>query len=428
MDKPYEFETLQIHAGQAADPHTHACAVPIYQTASYTFDDSAHGAALFHLEEPGNIYTRIMNPTTEVFEKRMAALDGGVGALATASGMAAILYAILNLAQIGDEIITLSSLYGGTHTLFHDRMQSQFGIKVHFVDPDDMEALEAGINDKTRAVFFETIGNPRMNIPDIEKIVDIAHRHGVPVVADNTFATPYLIQLKSYQVDFIVYSATKYIGGHGTSIGGIIVDNGIFDFKDHPRFPQYNTPDTAYHGFVYADLGASAFITRARVYLLRDTGAVISPFNSFLLLQGLETLSLRMERHTENACAIADYLQAHPAAAWIQYPGLKSNDYYARAQKYLPKGASAMMAFGVKGGKEAGIRFIDSLELFGLIANVGDARSLAIHPAGTTHSQLNEEALIKAGVLPEMVRLSIGIENQHDLIADIAQALAKSQG
>lgn len=427
MEKQYRFDTLQLHAGQQADPATKARAVPIYQTTSYVFDDSRHGAALFDLSEPGNIYTRMMNPTTDVLEKRLAALEGGVGALAVASGMAAVTYAILNLAQSGDEIIANTALYGGTYTLLHDRLQAQCGITVKFVDPEDFGALEAAITDKTRAVYFETIGNPRINIPDFERIAEIAHAHGIPVVVDNTFGTPYLIQLKQHGVDFIVHSLTKYIGGHGTSIGGALVDLGVFDFKGNPRFPQYNNPDAAYHGLVYADLGPAAFITRARVYLLRDIGAALSPFNAFLLLQGLETLSLRVERHVQNAQQIAEYLAGHDAVDWVNYPGLPGDAYYERAQKYLPKGAGGIFTFGVKGGKEASIRFIDSLKLFSLLANVADAKSLAIHPAGTTHSQLSEEDLLRAGVKPELVRLSIGIEDVRDLTDDIEQALQASR-
>lgn len=428
MEKDYRFDTLQVHAGQVVDPLTKSRAVPIYQTTSYLFDDTAHGAALFDLSQPGNIYTRLMNPTTDVLEKRIAALEGGVAALATASGMSAVLYAILNLAQVGDEIIALSTLYGGTHTLFQNRLEPQFGIKTHLVDAEDLNELESKINDKTKVIYFESIGNPGINIPDIEGIVAIAHKHDIPVVVDNTFGTPYLIQLKDYGVDFIVHSLTKYIGGHGTSMGGAIVDMGRFDFKGKTRFPQYNQPDVAYHGLVYADLGQTAFATRARVYLLRDTGAVISPFNSFLILMGLETLSLRVQRHVENTKKIVEYLQSNPAVEWINYPSIPGNQYFERAQKYFPKGAGAIFTFGIKGGKEASIRFMDNLKLFSLLANVADAKSLAIHPASTTHSQLSEEDLKKAGVLPEMIRLSIGIEDVQDLIDDMEQAFQKSQG
>lgn len=424
----YHFDTLQIHAGQeTADPTTKARAVPIYQTTSFVFDDSAHGAALFNLSKPGNIYTRLSNPTTDIFETRVTALEGGVGGLATASGMAAITYSLLNLAQVGDEIVSLATLYGGTYTLFRSRFEPTFGIKVHLVDPDDLVAIEAAINSKTRAIFLESIGNPGINIPDFDAIVAIAHKHGVPLVCDNTFGSPYLFRPKDHSIDFVVHSVTKYIGGHGTSIGGVIVDNGIFNFKGNPRFPQYNTPDEAYHGLVYADVGAAAFITRARIVLLRDTGATLSPFNSFLLLLGLETLSLRVARHTENALAVAKHLAAHPSVAWVSHPALPGNKYHARVEKYFPKGAGAIFTFGVKGGKAASIKFIDSLKIFSILANVADAKSLAIHPAGTTHAQLDDAGLKGAGVLPEMVRLSVGLEDIRDLIADIDQALETSQ-
>ncbi len=422
----WSFDTLQLHAGQTVD-ETHSRAVPIYQTSSYVFDDSQHAADLFGLAKPGNIYTRIMNPTTDVLEKRVAALEGGVGGLATSSGMAAILYSVLNVATPGDEIITLSTIYGGTYTLFNNRLQSQFGIKVHFIEPEDFAGLEAAINDKTKAIFFESIGNPDINIPDIERIVAIAQKYQIITIADNTFGTPYLINLKSYGVNIVVHSLTKYIGGHGTSIGGAIVDNGSFNFKDNPRYPGFNTPDAAYHGLQYADLGEQAYILKARVELLRDTGACISPFNAFLILLGLETLSLRVERMTESALKIAQYLQNHPAVAWVKHPGLEGNPYHDRAKHYFPKGVGAIFTFGVKGGKEASIRFIDSLKIFSLLANVADAKSLVIHPAGTTHAQLDEDGLKKAGVLPELIRLSIGLEDVNDLIADIDQALAKSQ-
>ncbi|HIW06723.1 MAG TPA: O-acetylhomoserine aminocarboxypropyltransferase/cysteine synthase [Candidatus Ignatzschineria merdigallinarum] len=425
-DQKWSFDTLQVHAGQVVDD-TKSRAVPIYQTSSYVFDNSQHAADLFGLAKPGNIYTRIMNPTTDVLEKRIAALEGGVGALATSSGMTAILYAILNVATPGDEIITLSTIYGGTYTLLEKRLPAQFGIKVHFIEPEDLEGLEAVINDKTKAIFFESIGNPDINIPNIEKIVKIAQKHQIVTIADNTFGTPYLINLKSYGINVIVHSLTKYIGGHGTSIGGGVIDNGNFNFKDNPRYPGFNTPDAAYGGLQYADLGEQAYILKARVELLRDTGACISPFNSFLILLGLETLSLRVERMTESALKIAKHLENHPLVAWVKHPGLQSSQYHERAQKYFPKGVGAIFTFGVKGGKEASIKFIDHLEIFSLLANVADAKSLVIHPAGTTHAQLDEEGLRKAGVLPELIRLSIGLEDVNDLIADIDQALEKSQ-
>ncbi|CAD2216948.1 Cys/Met metabolism PLP-dependent enzyme/DegT/DnrJ/EryC1/StrS aminotransferase family/Aminotransferase class I and II/Aminotransferase class-V, putative [Angomonas deanei] len=422
----YRFDTLQVHAGQVIDS-TKSRAVPIYQTTSFVFDDCADGAAIFMHEKDGYLYTRTGNPSVSVFEKRVAALEGGVGAVATASGMSAIFYAICNLAQCGDEIISLATLYGGTYTLFDNRLENQFGIKAHLVDPEDFDALEKTINDKTKAIFFESIGNPGINIPDIERITAIAHKHGIPVVVDNTFGTPYLIQLKDHGVDVIVHSATKYIGGHGTSIGGVIVDIGKFQYKDNARFPQYNQPDKSYHGLVYSIYGPLAFYARLRSTLLRDVGAILSPFNSFLLLLGLETLSLRVQRHVENAQAVAKHLQKHPHVAWVSHPDLPDNKFHERAKKYFPKGSGAIFTFGVKGGKEASIKFIDSLKLFSLLANVADAKSLAIHPAGTTHSQLDEEGLKKAGVLPELVRLSIGIEDINDIIEDIDQALEKSQ-
>ncbi len=422
----WSFDTLQVHAGQVVD-ETKSRAVPIYQTSSYVFDDSQHAADLFGLAKPGNIYTRIMNPTTDVLEKRVAALENGVGGLATSSGMAAILYAVLNVATPGDEIITLSTIYGGTYTLFNNRLQSQFGIKVHFIEPEDFAGLQAAINDKTKAIFFESIGNPDINIPDIERIVAIAQKHQIVTIVDNTFGTPYLINLKSYGVNVVVHSLTKYIGGHGTSIGGAIVDNGNFIYKDNPRYPGFNRPDAAYHGLKYADLGEQAYILKARVELLRDTGACISPFNAFLILLGLETLSLRVERMTESALKIAKHLEEHPHVAWVKHPGLATSEYFERGQQYFPKGVGAIFTFGVKGGKEASIKFIDNLEIFSLLANVADAKSLVIHPAGTTHSQLDEEGLKKAGVLPELIRLSIGLEDVNDLIADIDQALEKSQ-
>lgn len=423
----FGFDTLQVHAGQPVDGDTKSRAVPLYQTACYLFDDSQHGADLFSLSKMGNIYTRLMNPTTDVLEKRVAALEGGVGALATASGMSAILYAIQNLALSGDEIISLSTVYGGTYTLFNNRLESQYGIKVHFVEPEDFAGLEAAINDKTRAIYFESLGNPDINIPDLEKIVAIAKKHNIPTIADNTFGTPYLIRLKDYGVNYVVHSLTKYLCGHGTSIGGIVVDLGNYEFKDNPRFPHYNTPDDAYHGLVYGDLGELAYLIRARVCLLRDSGAAISPFNSFLIIQGIETLSLRVERMTSSALKIAQHLAEHPLVEWVQHPALSGNKYKARQEKYFPKGVGGIFTFGVKGGREASIKFIDNLKIFSLVANVADAKSLVIHPAGTTHSQLDEEGLKKAGVLPELVRLSIGLEDVDDLINDIDQALEKSQ-
>jgi len=425
-ERKLKFDTLQVHAGQKPDPTTGSRAVPIYQTTSYVFNDAEHAANLFALKESGNIYTRIMNPTTDVFELRVAALEGGVGALAVASGSAAITYAILNIAGTGDEIVSASTLYGGTYNLFAATFPN-FGIKVHFVDPDDPENFRNAINEKTKAIYIETIGNPSINLVDIEAVANIAHENGIPLIIDNTFGTPYLIRPIEFGADIIVHSATKFIGGHGTSIGGIIVDSGKFDWAGSGRFPGLTEPDPSYHGVRYvADLGALAYIVKARVQLLRNTGAAVSPFNSFLFLQGLETLSLRVERHVANTKIIAKYLNDHPQVAWVNYPSLEGDKYYDLAQKYLPKGAGSIFTFGIKGGVEAGKKFIDSLEIFSLLANVADAKSLVIHPASTTHSQLSEEELIAAGVTPDQIRLSIGIEDVEDLIFDLDQALAKA--
>lgn len=425
-DRKLGFDTLQVHAGQKPDPTTGARAVPIYQTTSYVFRDTEHGANLFALKEPGNIYTRIMNPTTDVFEQRMAALEGGVAALAVASGAAAITYSILNIAGSGDEIVAASTLYGGTYNLFAVTLP-RLGIKTVFVDPDDPENFRKAINEKTRAVFIETIGNPGINITDIEAVAGIAHENGIPLIVDNTFGTPYLIRPIEFGADVVVHSATKFIGGHGTSIGGVIVDSGKFDWTAGGKFPGLTEPDPSYHGIVYTrDVGAAAFVTKARVQLLRDTGAAISPFNSFLLLQGLETLSLRVAKHVENARKIAEYLSNHPQVAWVNYPGLKNNKYYELAQKYMPKGAGSIFTFGIRGGLDAAVKFINSLEIFSLLANVADAKSLVIHPASTTHAQLSPEDQAAAGVTPDQIRLSIGIEDVNDLIYDLDQALSKA--
>jgi len=425
-EKKQGFETLSLHAGQAPDPATGSRAVPIYQTTSYVFRDTEHAANLFALKEPGNIYTRIMNPTVDVFEQRIAALEGGVGALATASGMAAITYAILNIAGSGDEIVTSSSLYGGTFNLFSTTLP-KLGVKVKFVDASDPDNFRQAITDKTKAVFAETIGNPKMDVLDIEAVANIAHEAGLPLIIDNTFATPYLCRPFEFGADIVVHSATKFIGGHGTSIGGVIVDSGNFNWKNG-KFPGLTEPDPSYHGVRYADdIGPAAYIIKARVQLLRDTGAAISPFNAFLLLQGIETLPLRMERHSENALKVAQFLDQHEAVEWVNYPGLPNNAYYDAAQKYLPKGQGAIFTFGIKGGVEAGRKLIDSVKLFSHLANVGDAKSLIIHPASTTHQQLSEEEQRASGVTPEMVRLSIGIESIDDIIDDLAQAIAKSQ-
>lgn len=425
-ERQWKFDTLQVHAGQEPDPTTGSRAVPIYQTTSYVFNNAEHAANLFALKEAGNIYTRIMNPTTDVFEKRMAALEGGVGALAVASGSAAITYAIMNIAGAGDEIVSASTLYGGTYNLFAVTLP-RFRIKTVFVNPDDPENFRKAINEKTKALFIETIGNPGANIVDIEAVAAIAHENGLPLIVDNTFGTPYLIRPIEFGADIIVHSATKFIGGHGTSIGGVIVDSGKFDWAGSGRFPGLTEPDPSYHGIRYvADIGPAAYITKARVQLLRDTGAALSPFNAFLFLQGLETLSLRVERHVSNAKRIAEFLNSHPLVSWVNYPSLPGNKYYALAQKYLPKGAGSIFTFGIKGGVEAGRKFIDSLKIFSLLANVADAKSLVIHPASTTHAQLSEEDQIAAGVSPDMVRLSIGIEDVEDLIADLDQALHKA--
>jgi len=415
-----------MHAGQTADPATGACAVPIYQTAAFEFRDAAYAARLFSLEEKGNIYTRIMNPTTDVLEKRLAALEGGVGAVAFASGMAAELAALLNVAQAGDEIVALSTLYGGTYTLLVERMK-RFGITVRLADPEDLAALEAAINGRTRAIFLETLSNPNVCIPEIRAVADIAHAHGVCVVADNTFGTPYLFRAQEHGVDIVVHSLTKYIGGQGTCIGGAVIDMGAFDWRS-PRYPDFSEPDPGYHGLVYADLGATAFITKLRVAGLRDSGAALSPFNAFLLLQGLETLSLRMERHCANALRIARWLQSRPEAVWVRYPGLPGDPHHERARRYFPKGVGGVLSFGIRGGVEAGRAFIDALRLFALVANVADTKSMVIHPASTTHSQLDEEGLRTAGIAPEGIRVSAGLEDIDDLLEDLEQALEVSQG
>ncbi|MGC8877797.1 MAG: O-acetylhomoserine aminocarboxypropyltransferase/cysteine synthase family protein [Anaerolineae bacterium] len=421
----FGFTTRQLHAGQQPDPTTGARAVPIYQTTSYVFRDTAHAARLFALEEAGNIYTRIMNPTTDVFERRMADLEGGVGALAASSGHAAQTMAILTLCQAGDHIVSASTLYGGTFNQFNYTFP-RMGIEVSFVDPSDPENFRRAIRDNTKLLFGETLGNPLINVFPFEAVAAIAREYRIPLMIDNTFATPYLCRPIEWGANIVVHSATKFIGGHGTSIGGVIVDAGNFDWAGSGRFPNFTTPDESYHGLVYASLGAPAFILKARVQILRDVGACQSPFNSFLFLQGLETLSLRMERHVQNAQAVAEFLEAHPRVNWVTYPGLKSHPDYALAQKYLPKGTGAVLGFGIKGGLEAGRRFIENLQLFSHLANVGDAKSLAIHPASTTHSQLTPEEQISAGVTPDFIRLSIGIEDIEDILWDLDQALTKA--
>lgn len=424
-NKKLGFDTIQIHGGQNPDPTTGSRAVPIYQTTSYVFNSVEHGANLFSLKEDGNIYTRIMNPTTDVFEKRMALLEGGVGAVAVSSGSAAITYAILNILQSGDEIVSSSTLYGGTFNLFSTTLP-RLGIKTTFVDCDNPNNFRDAINENTKALYIETIGNPVINIADIEAIANIAHENNIPLIVDNTFGTPYLVKPFEFGADIVVHSATKFIGGHGTSIGGIIIDSGNFDWEKSKKFDILVKPDESYHGISYTkDVGKAAYITKLRVQLLRDTGACISPFNSFLLLQGLETLSLRVEKHVSNTKKIVEYLSKHLQVSWVNYPDLEDNKYHALAKKYCPKGSGSIFTFGIKGGLEAGKIFIESLNIFSHLANVADAKSLVIHPASTTHAQLNEEEQKLAGVTPDMIRVSVGIEDVNDLIDDLEYALNK---
>lgn len=418
-------ETIALHGGHEPDKTTNSRAVPIYQTTSYTFDDTQHAADLFALKQFGNIYTRLMNPTTDVLEKRIAQLEGGVAALAVASGQAAITYSILNIAKPGDEIVSTTALYGGTYNLFAHTLK-RLRIKVNFVESDNIEDYKKVINDKTRAIYIESIGNPKLNIVDMEKLAELAHAHNIPLIVDNTVPSPYLLKPIEHGADIVIHSATKFLGGHGTSIGGIIVDSGRFDWAGSGKFPELTEPDESYHGVSYTkDFGNLAFVLKARVQLLRDMGAAISPFNSFLILQGVETLHLRMQRHSENALKVAQFLQNHDNVSWVNYPGLKSHSSYDLAQKYLPKGQGALIGFGIKGGKEAGIKFIESLNLLSHLANIGDAKSLVIHPASTTHQQLSEHEQISTGVTDDFIRLSVGIENVNDIIADIDQALNK---
>ncbi|MGG3309318.1 homocysteine synthase [Paenibacillus lautus] len=426
-ERQFSIETLAVHAGQELDPTTLSRAVPLYQTTSYGFKDSEHAANLFALKEFGNIYTRIMNPTTDVFEKRIAALEGGAGALATSSGQAAITFSILNIAGAGDEIVSSSSLYGGTYNLFSNTL-AKLGIKVHFVDSTDPENFRKAINDKTKAVFAETIGNPQGNVLDVEAVAAIAHENGIPLIVDNTFPSPYLLRPIEYGADIVVHSATKFIGGHGTSIGGVIVDSGKFDWTANNKFPGLTDPDPSYHGVVYTEaVGPIAYIIKARVQLLRDIGASLSPFNSWLLLQGLETLHLRVERHSENALKVAKYLESHEAVEWVSYAGLPSHPSHELAKKYLPKGQGAILTFGIKGGAAAGQKVIENVKLFSHLANVGDSKSLIIHPASTTHQQMTEDEQLTAGVNPELLRLSIGTESIDDILYDLEQAIAASQ-
>ena len=421
-----KIETLAIHAGFEPDPTTKAVATPIYQTTSYAFDDTQHGADLFDLKVQGNIYTRIMNPTSDVLERRVAAMEGGVGALAVASGMAAVTYSIFTIAQSGDNIVTASTLYGGTYNLFAHTLP-RLGITARFAAPNDIAGMEALIDANTKAVFCESIGNPAGNVADLKAISDMAHAHGVPVIVDNTVPTPYLCRPFEHGCDIVVHALTKYMGGHGTTIGGVLVDSGQFPWAEHAeRFPMLNEPDISYHGVVYTDaLGPAAYIGRARVVPLRNMGAAISPFNSFLILQGIETLPVRMDRHCENALKVAEYLQSHPKVEWVRYAGLPGSPDHQLVERYMDGGkASSILCFGIKGGLDAGAHFIDALKLAVRLVNIGDAKTLACHPATTTHRQLSPEELGRAGVSEDLVRLSIGIEHVDDIIADLEQALA----
>ena len=423
-----KIETLAIHAGFEPDPTTKAVATPIYQTTSYAFDSTQHGADLFDLKVPGNIYTRIMNPTSSVLEQRVTAMEGGIGSLALASGMAAITYAIFTIAESGDNIVSTSTLYGGTYNLFAHTLP-QLGIEARFAAPNDIDAMAALIDGRTKAVFCESIGNPAGNVADLQAIADMAHAHGVPVIVDNTVPTPYLCRPFEHGCDIVVHSLTKYMGGHGNSIAGILVDSGKFPWTEHKeRFPRLNEPDVSYHGVVYTEaLGEAAYIGRARVVPLRNMGAALSPFNSFLVLQGIETLPVRMDRHCENALAVANYLQAHPQVEWVRFAGLDDHPEKPLADKYMGGRVASILSFDIQGGSEAGARFIDALQLAVRLVNIGDAKTLACHPASTTHRQLSPEELARAGVSDEMVRLSIGIEHVDDIIADIDQALAAAK-
>jgi len=420
------FNTLTVHGGHEVDSAVHSRAVPIYQTSSFMFEDSQDAAALFNLEKEGNIYTRISNPTIDILEKRIALLENGVGALATASGMAAITIACLNILENGDEMVASSALYGGTYTLFSSTF-AKLGIKVNFVNSDNPEDYEKAITDKTKLIYTESIGNPKLNIPDFEKLANIAHKHSIPLIVDNTVATPYLLNPFDFGVDVVIHSATKFLGGHGTSLGGVIVDSGRFNWTNSGKFPGLTQPDPSYHGMIYTEACKDkAYITKARVQLLRDLGPAMSPFNAFMILQGIETLHLRMPRHSENALKVAEFLKGHKCVSWVNYPGLKDNSYYNLAIKYMPKGQSALIGFGIKGEKEAGVKFIDKVKLLSHLANIGDAKSLVIHPASTTHQQLSSEERISSGVTEDFIRLSIGIEDINDIIEDIGQALTKS--
>lgn len=424
-NKKLRFETLQLHAGQETpDQTTGARCVPIYQTSSYVFDNCQQAENRFNLSEGGNIYTRLMNPTSDAFEARIAALEGGVGALATASGSAAITYAVQNIAHAGDHIVCSSTVYGGTYNLFAHTL-ADFGIETTFVDPENLENFENAIKENTKLVFIESLGNPNSNIIDIQKVADIAHKHKIPLIVDNTFATPYLLRPIEYGADVVVHSATKFIGGHGTSIGGVIVDSGNFDWESSDKFPCITKPDPSYHGVVFSQvLGNLAYIVRIRVTILRDTGATISPFNSFLFLQGLETLSLRVERHVDNALKVVDFLKNHPKVKKVNHPSLEENGYKELYDKYFKRGAGSIFTFEIDGDENDAKKFIDKLEIFSLLANVADAKSLVIHPKSTTHSQMNDEELLNSGIKPTTIRLSIGIEHIDDIIADLEQALS----
>lgn len=426
-----KFNTIALHGGQEVDSTTHSRALPIYQTSSYLFDSTQHASDVFSLKEAGNIYTRLGNPTTDVLEKRMSQLEGGVGALAVASGAAAITYAILNITKTGDEIISSTSLYGGTHNFFAHTLE-KFGIKTIFVNSDDPQDFEKAVTDKTKLIYAETVGNPQLGVLDIENLAKVAHSHNIPLIVDNTIPTPYLLRPFEFGADIVVHSATKFLGGHGTSLGGIIVDSGNFDWANSGKFSEFNQPDSSYSGIIYTEaFGKAAYIAKVRAQLLRDTGACISPFNSFLILQGIETLHLRMREHSKNALAVAKFLESNENVGWVNYPGLESNKQnYEKAQKYMPEGQSGLVGFGIKGkgksNKEAGAKFIDNVKLLSHLANIGDAKSLVIHPASTTHSQLSEEVLKETGVTDDFIRLSIGIEDIDDIIADIKQALDKA--
>ena len=421
-----KFDTIAIHGGQEPDSATNARAVPIYQTTAYAFESSHYAADLFSLKQEGNIYTRIGNPTTAVLEKRIAELEGGVGALVVASGQSAAALAVLNIAKAGDEVVSSPTLYGGTYTLFAHTL-SKFGIKVVFADSNEPADFDKAITHKTKLVYAEAVGNPKLEILDLEKVSRVAHKHNIPLIVDNTVPTPYLLKPFDFGADIVIHSATKFLGGHGTSMGGVIVDSGRFDWFGASKFPELTNPDPSYHGIIYTqEFGDQAYIVKARVQLLRDLGPAISPFNSFMLLQGIETLGLRMERHSQNALKVAEFLKGHSCVHWVNYPGLTDNPKYNLAKKYLSKGQSALVGFGIKGGKEAGIKFIDNVKLLSHLANIGDAKSLVIHPASTTHQQLSEQEKLASGVTDDFIRLSIGIEDVEDIIEDIDKALKQA--